>query len=120
KNRVGSRILTVSGYDDILRTPYIQNWQASIARELPGDMLIEIRYVGTKSTKLLRGTNINEVNIVENGIGGAFQAVQAGGTSPLLDRIFGGINPALTGSQYVLTGNAPLLGVLPNNKSGRS
>jgi hypothetical protein len=117
-NPFASRILTFSGYDDNLRTPYIQNWQASIARELPGDMSIEIRYVGTKSTKLLRGTNINEVNTVENGIGGAFQAVQAGGTSALLDQIFGGINPALTGSQYVLNGNATLLGFLANNNVG--
>jgi hypothetical protein len=40
----------------------------------------------------VRGTSINETVIFENGILEAFQLTQQGGHSPLLDRIFNGIN----------------------------
>src|SRR5262249_11417879 len=64
----------------------------------------EIRYVGTKGTKLMRATNVNETNVIENGIANAFNIVRAGGDSPLINQIFGRYAPAgVTGSQFVLT-----------------
>jgi hypothetical protein len=79
-------------FQNNLRTPYIQNWNVSIQRALPNDVTLDVRYVGTKGTKLLRTVNINEDNIFENGILQAFQTTQAGGNSPLLDQIFTGFN----------------------------
>ncbi|MBI4471828.1 MAG: hypothetical protein HY646_04110, partial [Acidobacteria bacterium] len=83
---------TVRGFDTNLRTPYVQNWNLSITRQLPGNFNLDVRYVGNKGTKLIRGTNLNEVNIFETGILDAFRAIQAGGESNLLDRMFNGIN----------------------------
>jgi len=102
------RSLTLRSYDSNLVTPYNQNFNFSLQRELPWQSALSIRYVGSKGTKLLRGVNVNEVNIFENGILDAFRLTQAGGHSPLLDRIFMGLTTGgrrvdgttFTGSDY--------------------
>jgi hypothetical protein len=73
----------------------VQNFNVSVSRSLPKDMVIEARYVGNKGTRLIRGFDINEANIFENGILEAFNAVVAGGSHPLLERIFNGLNLGL-------------------------
>ncbi len=50
-----------------LVTPYTQNWNLGIQRTLPGNTVIEVRYLGNKSTHMWHYQNINEVNIFENG-----------------------------------------------------
>ncbi|MBM3765796.1 MAG: hypothetical protein FJW32_10435 [Acidobacteria bacterium] len=104
------RLQIVRVFQDDLRNPYVQNWNASLQRELPARLLATVRYVGNKGTRLVRGTDVNEQNIFENGILDAFLTTQAGGNSPLLDRIFGGLNipgvglvngTTLTGSEAV-------------------
>jgi len=87
---VTERTQTIRGFDTNLRTPYVQNWNFSIQRQLPADLNLDIRYVGNKGTKLIRGTNLNEVNIFETGILEAFKAIQSGGESVLLDRMLNG------------------------------
>jgi hypothetical protein len=89
------RAQTVRAYDTNLRTPYVQNFNVSVSRSLPKDMVIEARYVGNKGTRLIRGFDINEANIFENGILEAFNAVVAGGSHPLLENIFRGLNLGL-------------------------
>jgi len=118
-NPFSSRQLTFSTFDPNLRTPYIQNWSASLSRSLPGHSSLEIRYVGTKGTKLIRGTNVDETNVVENGIANAFNIVRAGGDSPLIDQIFGRYAAAgQTGSQLVLTNTATNGFFATNNVGG--
>jgi hypothetical protein len=118
-NPFSSRQLTFSTYDPNTRTPYIQNWSASISRALPGNASLEIRYVGTKGTKLLRATNVNETNTIENGIASAFNVVRAGGDSPLINQIFGRYAAAgQTGSQLVLTNTATNGFFATNNVGG--
>jgi hypothetical protein len=89
------RTQTVRAYDTNLRSPYVQNWNVSVSRSLNKDMVLEARYVGNKGSRLLRGYDVNEANIFENGLLEAFNAVVAGGTHPLLDRIFNGLNLGL-------------------------
>ncbi len=89
---VTDRSQTIRSFDNGLRTPYIQSWNASLQREIARNTVLEARYVGSKGTKLIRGADINERNIFENGLLEAFQVTQAGGNSPLLDRIFLGLN----------------------------
>ncbi len=118
-NPFSSRQLTFSTYDPNTRTPYIQNWSVSISRVLPGNSSLEIRYVGTKGTKLLRATNVNETNVIENGIANAFNIARAGGDSPLIDQIFGRYAPAgQTGSQFVLTAPSGTQGFFATNNVG--
>ncbi len=86
------RTQRINVYDNSLRTPYVQNWNVSIGRQLFKGVLLDVRYVGSKGTRLIRGTNVNEVNTIENGILDAFRTTMAGGNAPLLDGIFKGLN----------------------------
>ncbi|MBI4473482.1 MAG: carboxypeptidase regulatory-like domain-containing protein [Acidobacteria bacterium] len=85
------RSQTVWAFDSNLRTPYVQNWNLSVERELSGKMSLAVRYVGSKGTKLIRATNINEVNIFESQILDAFLVTQSGGNAPLFDRMLNGV-----------------------------
>jgi hypothetical protein len=117
---------TILAADSGLKQPYVQNWNASLGREIRRGLILDVRYVGSKGTKLLRGTNINEVNIFENGILNAFLTTDAGGNSPLLNQIFNGLNipgvgvvngTTITGSQAMRT-NSTLYAYLLNNNVG--
>ncbi len=50
-----------------LVTPYTTNWNFGIQREIPFKTVIEVRYLGNKSTHMWHYQNINEANIFENG-----------------------------------------------------
>jgi Carboxypeptidase regulatory-like domain len=50
-----------------LVTPYTTNWNLGIQREIPGHAVIEIRYLGNKSTHMWHYQNLNEANVFENG-----------------------------------------------------
>lgn len=62
-----------STFDSNLRTPYVQQWSFGIERELPGKMAVEARYVGNHAQALLRGANLNEIDIFQNGFLQEFQ-----------------------------------------------
>jgi Carboxypeptidase regulatory-like domain/TonB dependent receptor len=113
--------------DSGLKQPYVQNWNLSVGREIRRGLVVDVRYVASKGTKLLRGTNINENNIFENGILSAFQTTEAGGNSPLLNQIFKGLNiPGvgvvdgvnITGSQAVRQNTTLNAFLLTNNVGG--
>jgi Carboxypeptidase regulatory-like domain len=55
------------GFDPTLRAPYTVNWTFGIQRELWKNTALEIRYVGNQSKLAWRTSNLNEVNIFENG-----------------------------------------------------
>jgi len=46
--------------DRNLRTPYIQQWNFGLQHEFVKDMMFEIRYAGTKGTKLLQALAFNQ------------------------------------------------------------
>jgi hypothetical protein len=50
-----------------LVSPYVQNWSLGIQRQLTRNLMVELRYVGNKSTHMWHRQNIQEVNIFENG-----------------------------------------------------
>jgi hypothetical protein len=92
-NGNGSRTGSITGYADKYDTPYIQSFNLSVQRELSRTLTFDIGWVANKATKLYRGHQINEVNVIENGILDAFTAVRAGQNNvPLMDRIFNGVN----------------------------
>ncbi|MBZ5576361.1 MAG: TonB-dependent receptor [Acidobacteriia bacterium] len=55
------------GVDPHAQTPYVQQWNASLQRELPGRMLLEVAYLGSKGTKLGRYRQFNTTAHVETG-----------------------------------------------------
>ena len=107
-----SRTQTMYAFDTNLRTPYYQNYNFSIQRALTDSMSLTVGFVGSKGTKLVRTVNVNESNIYENGILQAFQTIQAGGTSPLMEQIFG------PGGSNGLRTNSATLGFFANNNVG--
>ncbi len=98
----------VRSFDNNLRTPYTQNWNFTIQRQLPMGFQLDVRYVGTKGTKLIRSMNVNEVNIFENGILDAFKTTQSGGSAPLFDRLLTGFNLGLGRIPNAASGSASL------------
>jgi outer membrane receptor protein involved in Fe transport len=55
------------GLDAGARTPYVQQWTASVQHELPGRMLLELAYLGSKGTDLGRYRQFNTPAHVETG-----------------------------------------------------
>ena len=46
--------------DRNLRTPYVQQYNFGVQRELTTNLMLEVRYVGSKGTKLLEATAFNQ------------------------------------------------------------
>jgi len=113
---------TISGFDPTLRAPYTLNWDFGIQRELWRNTVLEARYVGNQGHLLWRTSNLNEVNIFENGFLQEFKNAQVnlaarGGSSfapgcagcvplPIFDAAFGargGLAAIAAGSGYQST-----------------
>src|SRR5215472_3610811 len=62
--------------DPKIRAPYVESWNFGIQRKLPGATVIEINYVGNHSVHLWTNTDLNEVNIFENGFLNEFKNAQ--------------------------------------------
>jgi hypothetical protein len=126
-NDTNATTQTLLGANSGLKTPYIQNWNTSIGRQLSKGLTIDVRYVGSKGTKMYRGSNINENNIFESGILSAFEVTDAGGNAPLFNQIFKGLNISgvgvvdgvnITGSQAVRQNTTLNAYLLANNVGG--
>jgi hypothetical protein len=96
-------------WDPNLVNPYIQNFNVELQRELMSNLTLEIRYVGTKGTKLYSTIDLNSPNTIENGILDAFRLTAAGLDAPLFNSMLQGFNLSLgpiNGSS--VTGSASL------------
>jgi hypothetical protein len=67
---------TITGMDPNLRAPYTINYTFGIQRELWKNNVLEVRYVGNQSKLSWRTSNLNEVNIFENGFLQEFKNAQ--------------------------------------------
>jgi hypothetical protein len=85
------RLQTLNMYDTNLVTPYVQNWNISVQREIAKNAVITVRYVGTKGTKMLSGIDVNQGTVTSNGFLDAFKVTRAGGNAPLFDQLFAGL-----------------------------
>jgi hypothetical protein len=55
------------GLDVDARTPYMQQWNLSLQQQLPGNVLLEIGYLGSKGTKLGKARIFNTPAHIETG-----------------------------------------------------
>jgi hypothetical protein len=53
-------------FDPNFRTPYVQQWNVGVERELFKDTVLEVRYVGNRGTKLTRGIDNNQLRVQSN------------------------------------------------------
>jgi hypothetical protein len=85
------RTQSLSTFEDHMSTPYIQNWNLELQRQIANNFTFEARYIGSKGTKLIGGVPIDIANIFENGVLDAFNTTRAGGTAPLFDQMLKGL-----------------------------
>jgi hypothetical protein len=92
------RTLTINTYNHV--NPYTQNWNLEIQREVARNTTVEVRYIGTKGSRLWGIINLNQIDAVHHNpdLFNAFNTVRAGGDSPLLTSILMGLNLGGTGS----------------------
>jgi hypothetical protein len=107
---VTERMQQIVMYDINQRNSYVQNLNAELQRELARDLTLEIRYVGSKGTKLLGNININNPIVVENGLLEAARITREGGNSALFENMLRGLNFAGIGTVGAngLTGSSAL------------
>ncbi|PYS35099.1 MAG: hypothetical protein DMG14_27845, partial [Acidobacteria bacterium] len=90
-------------------SPYTQNFNVELQRELSRNLTLSVSYVGTKSTKLWNGEPFNAVSILNNGFLDAVNTTRAGGDAKLFDDMLRGLNlgsGAVNGT--TVTGSASL------------
>lgn len=68
---------TVAGFDPTLRAPYTINYDIGFQRELWRNTVLEARYVGNQAHLVWRTSNLNEVDIFNNGFLQEFTRAQA-------------------------------------------
>jgi hypothetical protein len=67
---------SVNAFDPNLKIGYVESWSFGIQREIKKDNVFEIRYTGNRGHKLWRQLELNELNLVENGLGAELQLAQ--------------------------------------------
>ena len=100
---------TINGFDPTLRAPYTVNYTFGIQREFGKNNVLEVRYVGNQSKLSWRTSNLNEVNIFENGFLQEFKNAQNN------YRLFTAANPncGQTGQPACTFANSGLAGQVP-------
>ena len=58
----------VNSFDPNIKIGYVESWSMGVQREIGKDNVLEIRYVGNRGHKLWRQVDLNELNIIENGV----------------------------------------------------
>jgi len=66
----------VNQFTPNLKVGYINSWTLSLQRELSSDTVLEVRYIGNRGKDLWRQYDLNELNIVENGVYGEWKLAQ--------------------------------------------
>ena len=83
-------------FDPNIRTPFVNQWNVSIQREILKDTVLEVAYVGNKGTHMFRMMNANQATITPEFIS-SFKAAQGGvrtGTVGKLLDTFGATLPS--------------------------
>jgi hypothetical protein len=99
--------------DPGLRSPYVQQWNIGIQRDVKG-FVVDVRYIGNHGTKLFRGLDYNQIDINAGGFLADFLRAQSNGF--LAQKRSGVFNPAydpnIPGSQLLT-----VFPLLPNGGS---
>ncbi len=87
--------------DPNFQTPTTYMFSAGVQREIGKGLVVSAEYIGRAGRHLIGGYERNQTNILDNGFLEAFRIVQAGGTSPLLERLTGPIRGSQTALQFI-------------------
>jgi hypothetical protein len=75
-NRQANILSSANTFHPDLNVGYAESFQFGVQREITSDTVVEARYVGTRSHRLWRQYNLDEVNAVENGFANEFRLAQ--------------------------------------------
>lgn len=91
------------GIDSELETPSFHQWNLSLERELSSTLTMTVRYVGNRSTNLVRGIDFNQVDVTNNGFAADVLRAQRNGFLALAQtgRFDPRFNPNISGSQQL-------------------
>jgi len=103
-NSLAGNFATVFGIDQNLQVPATTEFNFGIERSLGWQTALEIRYVGGRSTNLVRGLDLNQVDIRGNGFAADFIRARA--------------NLVLTGNASCTSAGCQPLTVFPNLVAG--
>jgi hypothetical protein len=67
----------ISMFDPDIQVPWADSWTAGVQRSISRNMVVEARYVGTRSREAWVARNYNEINIFENNFTNEFRLAQA-------------------------------------------
>jgi hypothetical protein len=117
---------TVAGMKNDIRMPYASSWTVGIQRDLGGQRALEVRYNGNITRNQWLASNINEVNIFENGFLTEFQNAQknlsinqAAGVTSFANRgLPGQTNLPILTSTGIAVNNAAAVNNLLNGQAG--
>jgi len=68
---------SANAFDPNIRTPYTMSWTFGLQRELTKDMVLELRYVANRNLQPWLQYQLNERNLVENGLLDEFKLAMA-------------------------------------------
>jgi len=83
--------------DPNFKSPTTHEWGLAVQQQIGQSTVFEADYIGRRAYHLMGAYNINQAQIFNNGFLQAFQTVQAGGDSPLMDKLLAADNRLRTG-----------------------
>ena len=95
---------TIFAIDPNIEIPMIEQYSFGVQREFFGNTALEIRYVGSRSLNLVRGIDINQIDIFNNGFLADFNRARA--------------NNALTGDPFCVSAGCQPLQIFVNGVGG--
>jgi hypothetical protein len=108
-----NRTQSITVMDDNVVSPYIQTFTLAVTRQLARTATLDVRYIGTKATKLFGAIPLNQSNFLTNGLLEALRVTREGGNADLFDQMLMGLNLGngvvgedLTGSEALRRSNA--------------
>jgi Carboxypeptidase regulatory-like domain len=109
-------VASVAGYaiDPKIKTPYVQQWNLSIQRDIGWNTSLTVSYIGNHGVGLFRAIDVNQLLLQQNGFLADFNRARSNGFLALAANPAGGFvpdfNPGIAGSQQ--------LTVFPNLAAG--
>ena len=89
---ITQRAQTLRVHSENYATPYVQTFTLGVTRSLTQNLTLDVKYIGTKGTKMHETFNMNAPDIRNNGLLNALEVTRAGGDHPLFDRMLNGLN----------------------------
>jgi hypothetical protein len=108
---INDKTQSIAVTDPNFKPTVVQNWNASLERQLTQSLTLAVRYVGNRTTHQPGSFAMNTVNVEQNGIAAATVLTAQGGNAPLFNQFLNGVTipgvgtvngATLTGSQAIM------------------